>query len=80
MEIICTGGDNVGIKTLTIVLHIISGLFALITSQIQTKRLLDSQKKWHLPFFPILIFGLTAAVFGTSSIYKKVNKILYKVK
>lgn len=63
-----------GIKRLIVLLHLEASIVALVTSIIQTHRIIKTISRFNTPALLILSGGLIAAVFGTFSILKIVKK------
>jgi hypothetical protein len=63
-----------GLQVACLVLQIGNGIFAFITSQVQTNRILNDLRRFNVPALFILGGGLIAAVFGTFSILAVLKK------
>jgi hypothetical protein len=77
LETIKLGGDRIGIKTLATVLHIGAATIAAVTSEIQTKRIISTGKKYNSVIIAFFVMGSVLAAGGTVYINNKGNRILH---
>lgn len=63
-----------GIKTIAVVLHMISNMVALVVSTTQTNRIIKEVRKYNLPVLVMFTIGGVLAGSGTLLLHKSLKK------